>query len=92
MTRPQAFEILGLTQNQLLTNVKIQELLTQHVESPLRVNSLVERNSGQVGDASEMIKVHNFQALIDDNYSLYPDNDQSDRTVKKSTSSKKYKQ
>ena len=64
VTKEQAFEILGLTQVELLDNVKIQELLTQHANEPLQVNSLVEngKNCGQ------MIKVQNFQALIDNNY------------------------
>lgn len=55
---------MGLTQDELLDNIKIQELLTQHADAPLQVNSLVEngKNCGQ------MIKVQNFQALIDNNY------------------------
>ena len=58
---------MGLTQDELLDNVKIQELLTQHAAEPLQVNSLVEngKNCGQ------MIKVQNFQALIDNNYKHY---------------------
>ena len=35
VTKEQAFEILGLTQDQLLDNAKIQELLTQHAEGPI---------------------------------------------------------
>ena len=56
VTKEQAFEILGLTQNELLDNLKIQELLTQYAAEPLQVNSLVDngKNCGQ------MIKVQNF--------------------------------
>ena len=35
VTREQAFVILGLSEDQLLTNDKIQDLLTQHAEEPL---------------------------------------------------------
>lgn len=64
MTKEQACEILGLTQSELLDNVKIQELLTAHANKPMTVNSLIEdrKNEGQ------MIKVRNFQALIDNDY------------------------
>lgn len=64
VTKEQACEILGLTQSELLDNVKIQELLTAHANKPMTVNSLIEdrKNEGQ------MIKVRNFQALIDNDY------------------------
>ena len=65
VTKEQAFEILGITQNQLLDNAKIQELLTMHASKPMQVNSLVESNKS----GGQMIKVRNFQALIDNNYS-----------------------
>lgn len=42
VTREQAFEILGMTQEKLLDNTKIQEMLTKHAKQPLQVNSLVE--------------------------------------------------
>lgn len=64
VTREQAYEILGLTQGELLDNVKIQDMLTKHAENPLRVDSLIENNKGD----GQMIKVSNFQALIDSNY------------------------
>lgn len=62
MTKEQAFEILGLTKDQLLDNNKIQDMLTQHAANPLQVNSLIEAGAGA------MIKVQNFQALIDKEY------------------------
>ena len=64
VTKEQACQILGITQNELLDNVKIQELLTAHASNPMKVTSLVEdrENEGQ------MIKVRNFQALIDPSY------------------------
>jgi UTP-glucose-1-phosphate uridylyltransferase len=64
VTKEQAFQILGLSQEELLDNVMIQTLLTQHGEDPIKMNSLIENcnNGGQ------MIKVRNFQALIDTNY------------------------
>jgi len=56
VTKTQAFEILGLTEGQLLDNAKIQELLTQYAESPMQVNSLIDDGTGQ----GQMIKVSNF--------------------------------
>ena len=56
VTKTQAFEILGLTEGQLLDNAKIQELLTQYAESPMQVNSLIDDGKGQ----GQMIKVSNF--------------------------------
>jgi len=49
----------------LLDNEMIQTLLTQYAEDPMQMNSLIEsqKNGGQ------LIKVRNFQALIDKNYS-----------------------
>ena len=41
VTKDQAFEILGMTQDQLLDNEKIQSLLTQHAEGPIQLNSLI---------------------------------------------------
>ena len=64
VTKDQAFEILGLTQDQLLDNEKIQALLTQYAENPMQVSSLID--NGRV--PGQMIKVSNFQALLDDNY------------------------
>ena len=64
VTKEQAFEILGLTQDQLLDNEKIQQLLTQHANDPMQLNSVIENKKNQ----GEMIKVRNFQALIDINY------------------------
>ena len=56
VTKEQAFEILGLTQNELLDNEMIQQLLTQHADDPMQMNSLIEsqKNGGQ------LIKVRNF--------------------------------
>ena len=65
VTKEQAFEILGLTQNELLDNAMIQNLLTSYESDPIQMNSMIEsqKNGGQ------LIKVRNFQALIDKNYS-----------------------
>ena len=51
---------MGLTPNELLDNVRIQELLTEHANNPAQINHAIEdkRNGGQ------MIKIHNLQALI----------------------------
>lgn len=56
VTKEQAFEILGLTQNELLDNEMIQQLLTQYADDPMQMNSLIEsqKNGGQ------LIKVRNF--------------------------------
>lgn len=67
MTREQAFEILGLSQEELVDNFQIQRLLTQHADSsdnPMQLNSII---TNQFGTAS--IKVRNMQALIDSKYS-----------------------
>ena len=41
VTREQAFEILGLTKDELINNEEIQTMLTQHGEKEIQVNSLV---------------------------------------------------
>lgn len=63
VTKDQAFEILGLTQSELLDNIKLQELLTLHSEKQISLNSLVETGAIK---GHELIKVRNFQALLDD--------------------------
>ena len=67
VTKQQAFEILGLGQQDLLDNKNIQELLTQHSAKSKRLDSFIQndKNGGQI------VKVHNFQALIDNNYSHF---------------------
>jgi hypothetical protein len=52
---------LGLTQDQLKSNEIIQKLLENH---SVQVNTLVESH-----DHTQRIKIRNFQALIDNNYS-----------------------
>ena len=39
-------------------------MLTKHAQTPLKMNSLIENANGD----GQMIKVRNFQALIDLNY------------------------
>lgn len=39
VTKEQALEILGLTQDQLLNNEEIQTMLTKHGESETQINS-----------------------------------------------------
>ena len=41
-------------------------MLTQHAQKPIQVNSLIENGKAD----GQMIKVRNFQALIDKNYSI----------------------
>ena len=55
--------MLGLTQEDLLTNDTIQTLLNKR-ETDKQLNSLIqsEKRGGHI------VKVHNFQALIDDNW------------------------
>lgn len=63
VTKEQAFQILGLTQDQLLDNLNIQTLLTQYAESPMmQVSSLIDNGQGP----GNLIKVSNFQTLIVD--------------------------
>jgi len=64
VTREQAFEILGLTQDELKSNVVIQKLL-ENVS--VQVNTLIENTDG--ANKCQRIKIRNFQALIDNNYS-----------------------
>jgi hypothetical protein len=46
VTKDQAFEILGLTQDELLSSDMIQQLLTQHADDPMQLNSTVEGSDG----------------------------------------------
>jgi hypothetical protein len=64
VTKEQAFQILGLSQEELLDNTQIQSLLTELAEDPVRLNSVIQNTL----DGST-IKIANFQALIDDRYS-----------------------
>ena len=66
VTRDQAFEILGMTQDELLKNDVIQTLLTKHADDPMQLNSTIE---GGGANGQCQIKVQNFQALIDSSYS-----------------------
>lgn len=79
VTRQQAFEILGITYDELKGNDIIQRLLESHANMidfenggaslahpmmmTLQLNTLVESE----GDRKQ-IKIRNFQALIDENY------------------------
>ena len=63
VTKDQAFEILGLSQEELLDNDSIQQLLTQLADDPIQLNSVIESISG-----GQTIKIRNFQALIDKGY------------------------
>lgn len=68
VTKNQAFDILGISSAQLKNNEIIQKLLENHAASNytqpmIQLNSLVESEGGQ-----KQIKIRNFQALIDDNY------------------------
>ena len=69
VTKEQAFEILGISSDELRSNEIIQKLLENHcamggtLQPMLQLNSLVESEG-----SSKQIKIRNFQALIDDNY------------------------
>jgi hypothetical protein len=67
VTKEQAFDILGITSDELKGNEIIQKLLENqadsHTFSMVQLNSLVESENGL-----KQIKIRNFQALIDDNY------------------------
>lgn len=45
VTKEQAFEILSLTEDQLLDIEKLQEMLTSNSENPIKINSLIEYGS-----------------------------------------------
>lgn len=64
VTKEQAFEILGLSQEELLDNDSIQQLLTQLADDPVQLNSVIE----SIGGGGQTIKIRNFQALIDKGY------------------------
>jgi len=68
VTKEQAFEILGIGQQDLLDNVAIQELLTEHSDQKKRFNTTI--SDGKYGGRT--IKIANFQALIDNNYTHLP--------------------
>lgn len=84
MTREQAYEILGITSDELKNNEIIQKLLESHAAQSLsaqgsgtympmmQLNSLVESQDGH-----KQIKIRNFQALIDDNYNHNSNNNAS---------------
>ena len=42
MTKVQAFEILGMGQNELLNNNRIQELLVRHSDHKKKVNTFIQ--------------------------------------------------
>ena len=66
VTKQQAFEMLGISSDELKSNEIIQKLLESHFDSDnqqIQLNSLVENQDG-----TKQIKIRNFQALIDDNY------------------------
>lgn len=54
VTKDQAFEILGMTEDQLLDNTRIQAMLTEHAKNPVKLNSLIATGN------KEMVKVSNF--------------------------------
>ena len=68
VTKQQAFEILGIGQRDLLDNIAIQELLTEHSNEKKRYNTTI--SDGKYGGRT--IKIANFQALIDNNYTHLP--------------------
>ena len=68
VTKKQAFQILGVNEEELLSNGDIQKLLTMHAGHQQRVKSIIQNSR----DGGKILKVHNFQALYDSNYNLHP--------------------
>jgi hypothetical protein len=66
VTKSQAYEILGITKDELMSNELIQQLLTNLAEQNIKVNTNVECKN----DLSQIIKVRNFEALVNENYCL----------------------
>ena len=64
MTREQAFQILGITSEELQNHEVIQKLLDANADH-IQLNSLFE---GGAAEGGKQIKVRNFQALINENY------------------------
>ena len=67
VTKLQAFEILGMDQQDLLSNNRIQELLIKHSDSKKKVNTFIQDDK----KGGKIVKVQNFQALIDNSYNHY---------------------
>lgn len=64
VTKEQAFEILGLSKEDLHDNVQLQELLTQFASDELnevKLNTIITNTRDK-----QKIKVQNFHELIDD--------------------------
>lgn len=70
VTKEQAFKILGISQEELLSVEKVQGLLSALAEDPVRLNTIFVN-----GNVKGQIKVHNFNALIDQNFILGDGND-----------------
>lgn len=66
VTKAQAYEMLNLSKDDLCSNEQIQELLTQLGESQLKMNTQMESRK----DGGRILKVQNFQALINNKYNL----------------------
>lgn len=71
VTKAKAFEMLGLTQEDLLTNDTIQTLLNKR-EADKQLTSLIQSDKR----GGHIVKVHNFQALIDDNWKAENNNNE----------------
>ena len=67
VTKVQAFEILGMGQKDLLDNNRIQELLVNHADYKKKVNTFIQDDKR----GGKIVKVQNFQALIDNSYNHY---------------------
>ena len=70
VTKEQAFQILGVSQQELLSIEDVQMLLTKLSNDPVRLNTIFEN-----GNVKGQIKIHNFNALIDQNFILGDGND-----------------
>ena len=55
VTREQAFKCLGLSQNELLTNTAVQELLKEQTDISSTLKSVVQH-----GECEKLVKVQNF--------------------------------
>ena len=56
VTKVQAFEILGMGQNELLNNNRIQELLVRHSDQKKKVNTFIQDDK----KGGRIVKVQNF--------------------------------
>ena len=57
MTKQQALEVLGLTQDELMENAQIQRLLIEHHEKQVNIDSRFEQPATKLGGKRAVLKI-----------------------------------